>query len=181
MAACSSASGHFVTVSEKDRPSSRERKAMSLSLWMRPSSRRLWNDTTFNRALHQKRPAEKLKGRRAADAAGGNHLGLLVREQRGRTRARLGKSNHPTWGIERRLIEWRQENMSEQFVRFGLGPNELFVLALKSRSAWNEVSLQGFVISTPTAEDIEERCETEWNIGGDEQPRWPFPDQIAEL
>lgn len=62
MAAYSSASGHFVTVSEKDRPSSREREAMSLSLWMRPNSRRLWNDTTFNRALHQARPAENFKG-----------------------------------------------------------------------------------------------------------------------
>lgn len=62
VAAYSSAPGHFVTVSEKDRPSSGERKAMSLSLWMRPNSRRLWNDTTFNRALHQAHPAENLKG-----------------------------------------------------------------------------------------------------------------------
>lgn len=61
MAAYSSASGHFVTVSEKDRPPSAERKAMSLSLWMRPN-RRLWNDTTFNRALHQTRPAGNLQG-----------------------------------------------------------------------------------------------------------------------
>lgn len=35
---------------------------MSLSLWMGPNSRRLWNDTTFNRALHQTRPAENLQG-----------------------------------------------------------------------------------------------------------------------
>lgn len=72
MAAYSSAPGHFVTVSEKDRPSSGERKAMSLSLWMRPNSRRLWNDTTFNRALHQAHPAENLKGAEGGATALGN-------------------------------------------------------------------------------------------------------------